>query len=76
MITLQQITEEMGDIWIERMKERARHIYRGMKDSDLSRSEYVNSYVRHSYFCVQEAKTRSKKSPLEKSADFLGRMGL
>ncbi len=75
MITLQQITEEMGDVWVSQVQERAKHIYHRMENRDLSKKEYVNSCVRHAYDCIQQAKIKTPKGKIARSADFLGGRG-
>ena len=75
MITLKQITEEMGEVWVSQVQEQAKHIYHRMENRDLSKREYVNSSVRRAYDSVQQAKVKPKGS-LSRSAEFLGGRGL
>lgn len=75
MITLQQMTEEMGIVWVSRERERAKHNYNRMNNIDISKREYVNSSIRYAYSCVQQAKVKPK-GQVSRSADFLGGRGL
>lgn len=61
MITIERIAEDMGDIWVEREKERARRNYDRMGNRDVSKREYVNASIRHAYACIQQANLRVNK---------------
>ncbi len=56
MITIEQIINEMGNVWFERTKEEARTKYNSHWNArDLSKIEYMNMYVRHAYGNVKRA---------------------
>lgn len=54
MIKIEEIVNAMGDVWVSRVQEKAKHIYDRMQNRDLSKREFINSYVRHTYSLVQE----------------------
>ena len=58
MKSIEEITEEMGDFTVARWKEQAKRNYARVENRDLSRGEYINSFIRHAYDSVKQATNR------------------
>jgi len=58
MKKLEDIKQDMGQIWYENTESKARVTYDNSDYKDLSRVEYIDMFIQHAYAEVKEANQR------------------